>query len=196
MKKEKKFDIDLQMFAENENNESDNNGGNENKDEKKEFEQQKLFKERENETKELNNKISKLEEIIKSITEKKDETKEKKDEKTDETSKRIEELENKLRQKELQIEAEKQLSKNGLSDFADSLIDLVMDNEVSRIEKNIETIKTIIDKGVEKKIEDMKTTKGFKGENKTGETSMDKELKSILSSNKPSKESLDGFWKM
>ena len=196
--KEDLFNFNLQLFAENgeggENGtEPQNNLTNENGQNNEPTQES----EKNTEIEALKTQISELTKIIEELkTNKKTESEPVKDDENGETDpmNEIEKLKAELAKKDLIYQTEKLLMKEGFAEYADSLMPIVMKDDVKTTEKNIKTLKTVIEKLTQAKIEDLKKGKGFKGTATEDLGYIDKELESIFNADN-SGVKIEDFWK-
>ncbi|WP_165973950.1 DUF4355 domain-containing protein [Marinitoga lauensis] len=192
------FNFDLQLFAESgeggENGtESQNNPTNENAPNNEPTKDP----EKNTEIEALKTQISELTKIIEELkSNKKTETEPNKNNESEETDpmSEIEKLKAELAKKDLIYQTEKLLVKEGFADYADSLMPIVMKDDVKTTEKNIKTLKTVIEKLTQAKIEDLKKGTSIKGTASDDLTHIDKELESILNSDNHGVK-IEDFWK-
>lgn len=192
------FNFDLQLFAENgeggENGtEPQNNPTNENGQNNEPIQEP----EKNTEIEALKTQISELTKIIEELkSNKKTETEPGKNNENEETDpmSEIEKLKAELAKKDLIYQTEKLLMKEGFAEYADSLMPIVMKDDVKTTEKNIKTLKTVIEKLTQAKIEDLKKGKGFKGTATEDLGYIDKELESIFNADN-SGVKIEDFWK-
>ncbi|NUU94822.1 hypothetical protein XO10_00620 [Marinitoga sp. 1135] len=193
------FNFDLQLFAENgeggENGtEPQNNPTNENGQNNEPTQEP----EKNTEIESLKTQISELTKIIEELkSNKKTETEPGKNDENDETNpmSEIEKLKAELAKKDLIYQTEKLLMKEGFAEYADSLMPIVMKDDVKTTEKNIKTLKTVIEKLTQAKIEDLKKGKGFKGTGTDSMEHLESEIESILSVDKTGAPKIEDFWK-
>lgn len=200
MGRNEEMKIKLQLFGEENGSE---NEAPENENQEKNNEGEKKPDKSNEKITELEKKINSMSDLIKTLSEVKNETKEdeknenKKEEKNSKETKlekRVEELQKIIKATEIKNFAEKELLKEGMGDFTDSLIPLLISSDEEKTKENIKIIKTVIDKSVEKKIEEIKKGKGFQGNSEGAKDDLEKELKSILNI-KEENSDLSSFWK-
>ena len=189
------FKMNLQLFAEDKNENEDIN-----KDENLKDEDNSENKNNDNKESE---KISNLEKQVKSMsdliqklsTEKNENKNEDKNiDNKDNSLKEIEELKKQIRQSELKRYAEKELIKQEFTEHLDTLLPIVLSKDEETTVKNIEVIKNIVNKQVEKKIENLKKGRGFQGNVDLTADELDKEIDNILNIN-GSANKFEDFWK-
>lgn len=195
--KEKNFKFDLQLFAESDSGQENAEVQNENA-KIDSPENQKSVKEKNEEIEQLKAQISELTSIIEEFK-----TKRKSENKPDAKSENedadpiseIEKLKAELARKDLIYQTEKMLLKEGFGEFAESLLPIVMKDDTKTTQKNIKTLKTVIEKLTQAKIADLKKGTGIKG---TGVESMDyleNEVEKILNFEKTETVKFEDFWK-
>lgn len=141
----------------------------------------------------LEAKLENISKVLESIQQPKESEKPKGKEEKQDLESKIKELELKLQSAELRNYTEKELVKEKLSDFSESLLPLVMAGEEKKTSENIKVIKTIIDKTVERRIEEIKKGKSVPGNGDISKDILDKEVEAIFTKN--SGTSLDDFFK-
>jgi len=201
------MNIDLQLFAEDggntqENNDSsnqDNNEGSKNNQNNQDSNKNNVDdNKKEEKITKLEERLEKMSKMLENLTpkkeEKKDESKKKDNKEKSDVEKELEKLKNEVKMKDLENMAEKTLVKEGLSDHMDSLLPIVMTDDAEKITENIKTLKTIIEKSAQKKIDDLKKGKGIQGNSDLSKDQIDKEVEMALGGIGDSS-NLDDFWK-
>ncbi|AJW76910.1 hypothetical protein X275_01315 [Marinitoga sp. 1197] len=196
--KEKLFDFNLQLFADGEGGENGTESQDNSADEKAPNNEPAKDTEKNTEIESLKTQISELSKIIEELKSNKktepEPNKNKEDKETDPMSE-IEKLKAELAKKDLIYQTEKLLVKEGFAEYSESLMPIVMKDDVKTTEKNIKTLKTVIEKLTQAKIEDLKKGRSLKGTGSDNLEHLESEIENILSVDKTGIPKIEDFWR-
>ncbi|AJW76991.1 DUF4355 domain-containing protein [Marinitoga sp. 1155] len=196
--KEKLFNFNLQLFADGEGGENGTESQDNSTDEKAPNNEPAKDTEKNTEIESLKTQISELSKIIEELKSNKktepEPNKNKEDKETDPMSE-IEKLKAELAKKDLIYQTEKLLVKEGFAEYSESLMPIVMKDDVKTTEKNIKTLKTVIEKLTQAKIEDLKKGRSLKGTGSDNLEHLESEIENILSVDKTGIPKIEDFWR-